>query len=121
MVLIADEVPPMSEKHCSRCGAVLPEVDEGLCPVCETPFGARTVAMEVSADQLAQFAAAREAGMQKKKAGERPQADTAPVPPATMPMQTGSDGPPKALIIGIALVVAALVAVLGLLLVSRGG
>ncbi len=105
----------MSDKHCSRCGAVLPEVDEGLCPVCETPFGARTVAIEVTADDLAKLVAAREAGKKPGLPGQ------APVPPVTMPVPAAGGGAPKGLIIGIALVVAALIAVLGLLLVMRGG
>jgi hypothetical protein len=48
-------------QHCQRCGALLPDQAEGICEVCGTPFGARTVAMQVSVADLAAEHARRQA------------------------------------------------------------
>ena len=43
-----------SQKNCAKCGALLPDEDEGLCPSCGTPFGQSTVALNVNSDMLLQ-------------------------------------------------------------------
>ena len=39
----------MNVQYCQRCGSTLPDQEEGICPGCGTPFGARTVAISVGA------------------------------------------------------------------------
>ena len=94
-----------AEQNCLKCGALLPDADEGICPSCGTPFGKATMAMKVDQSQLAEIAARRSA--------ER-QAAAAPVPQmAQNSAPQASSGPPMGLLIGIGVVVVvALVVVL---------
>lgn len=102
----------MADKHCQKCGAVLPDEDEGLCPVCGTPFGARTMAIEVTPELLAAEFAKAQASAQPQPA-EPPEAAAATVPSMRRPDQLAppDDGPPKALVAGFALIVSAIVLV----------
>ena len=98
-------------QNCQRCGAMLPEnQDEGLCPVCGTPFGARTVAMAVTLADLE--AAHRQTQAARQSAASNP-------PPAGVPAAKAAAGVPMALIVGLALVLSALVLVFVALLVLR--
>jgi len=100
----------MADNHCQKCGAVLPDEDEGLCPVCQTPYGARTMAIEVTPELLAAEAAKARAAAQPA-APEIPEAAAATVPSMRRPAQLSppDEGPPKALVVGFALIVAAIV------------
>ena len=50
------------DAHCPRCGATLPQEDEVLCPGCGNAIGNRTVAIEVSPEELIAEAARRAKG-----------------------------------------------------------
>lgn len=90
-------------QNCQRCGAMLPEnQDEGLCPVCGTPFGARTVAMAVTLADLE--AAHRQTQAARQAAASNP-------PPASVPAAKATSAVPMALIVGLALLLSALVLV----------
>ncbi|MCB9532665.1 MAG: hypothetical protein H6700_12930 [Myxococcales bacterium] len=55
----------MSSRHCPRCGATLPlEDEELLCPGCGAALGAKTEAIEVSADELL-------AELERRRSGSR--------------------------------------------------
>lgn len=88
----------MAEEHCQKCGAVLPtDQDEGLCPVCGTPFGAKTTAIDIGGGAL-------EAEMRR-----RTEAQAASQRLAPNPEPEKAAGPPMGLIIGGALVIAGLI------------
>jgi hypothetical protein len=97
--------------NCQRCGALLPEgEDEGICPVCGTPFGARTVAIAVAPGDLE---AAHRAAVAARNARSVP-------PPPTLGSGAAS-GPPMALIVGLALLISALVLAAIAVTLLRGG
>ena len=97
----------MNAQFCQRCGSTLPEQEEGICPGCGTPFGARTVAMSVGAGDLL---AAHEA---KQRASALP-SPTLLEAPAKGTSGTGSGA--VALMVGVAGLVALLVVVIAFLL-----
>jgi len=92
------------DQHCEKCGATLPDLTEGICPTCGTPFGSKTMAMEITPEMLAQIASAREAA-------QRPQGGVAPAPmqpPQLPPLSEPPNRIPWALLIGLALVASGL-------------
>ena len=99
----------MNVQYCQRCGSTLPDQEEGICPGCGTPFGARTVAISVGAGDLL---AAHEAKMRQASS-----AQPAPTPlaaPAKGASGTGSGA--VALMVGVAGLVVLLVVVIAFLL-----
>lgn len=61
------------ESHCPRCGATLPQDDEVMCPGCGYAIGGRTVAIEVSPDELL-------AEMERRRTDEVSEDSTGPMP-----------------------------------------
>ncbi len=60
-----------AERHCARCGAILPEEDEEvICPGCGFAYGSATVAIEVSTDELLAEIERQKGAFQQEDAGQ---------------------------------------------------
>ena len=89
---------------CLKCGALLPDGDEGICPSCGSPFGKATMAMKIDPGELAAIAARTRRDKEAKAAAEAPASVVAP--------QAAESSIPMGLIAGGVAVVIALVVVL---------
>ncbi len=105
-VIRTDERDMTEENHCLRCGALLPEGDEGICPACGTPFGRATQAMKVDPGALKRIADERRA---------RNAAAAAPQMAAPVVAPEPSDNKPKIILIVVVVVAVALVVAIAFL------
>lgn len=101
----------MMDKTCAKCGALLPDEDEGLCPSCGTPFGKQTVALSVTSEMLAHAAKQNAAEAARKSATTQ---QSPPQPPLNAPVRSGAGpgGLPMIAIVGGLAVIIILMAVL---------
>lgn len=96
---------------CAKCGALLPDEDEGLCPSCGTPFGRATVALQVTGDML------KRAAMENAEQERRATQAHPPAPELPMPAAGGGGGLPlPAILAGAGAIIVLLLVLIWLLL-----